>query len=54
MVYMFYLRRFSIIAIDEFVMGYGKQIEVECDGQVVTVRDFGRGIPLREIARLFE
>ena len=32
--------------IDEFVMGFGKQIEVECDGQVVTVRDFGQGIPL--------
>ena len=31
--------------IDEFVMGFGKQIEVECDGQVVTVRDFGRGFP---------
>ena len=36
-------------SIDEFVMGYGKQIEVECDGQVVTVRDFGRGIPLEKL-----
>jgi topoisomerase-4 subunit B len=35
--------------IDEFVMGYGKQIEVECDGQAVTVRDFGRGIPLEKL-----
>ena len=35
--------------IDEFVMGFGKQIEVECDGQVVTVRDFGRGIPLEKL-----
>ena len=34
--------------IDEFVMGFGKQIEVESDGQVVTVRDFGRGIPLEK------
>ena len=31
--------------IDEFVMGFGKQIDVECDGQNVVVRDFGRGIP---------
>jgi len=35
--------------IDEFVMGFGKQIEVECDGQVVTVRDYGRGIPLEKL-----
>ena len=38
--------------IDEFVMGFGKQIDVECDGQFVTVRDFGRGIPLGKITRL--
>ena len=35
--------------IDEFVMGFGKQIDVECDGQSVTVRDFGRGIPLEKL-----
>ena len=35
--------------IDEFVMGFGKQIDVECDGQNVTVRDFGRGIPLEKL-----
>ena len=35
--------------IDEFVMGYGKQIDVESDGQAVTVRDFGRGIPLEKL-----
>ena len=29
--------------IDEFVMGFGKTIEVECDGQPVIVRAFGRG-----------
>ena len=39
--------------IDEFVMGFGKQIEVECDGQVVTVRDYGREFP-GKAARLFE
>ena len=35
--------------IDEFVMGFGKQIDVECDGQAVMVRDFGRGIPLEKL-----
>ena len=35
--------------IDEFVMGFGKQIDVECDGQNVLVRDFGRGIPLEKL-----
>ncbi len=35
--------------IDEFVMGFGKTIEVECDGQTVMVRDFGRGIPLAKL-----
>ena len=35
--------------IDEFVMGFGKQIDVECDGQNVVVRDFGRGIPLEKL-----
>ena len=35
--------------IDEFVMGFGKQIDVETDGQSVTVRDHGRGIPLEKL-----
>ena len=35
--------------IDEFVMGFGKQIEVESDGQKVEVRDHGRGIPLEKL-----
>ena len=35
--------------IDEFVMGFGKQIAVETDGQSVTVRDHGRGIPLEKL-----
>ena len=35
--------------IDEFVMGFGKTIEVECDGQLVSVRDYGRGIPLEKL-----
>ncbi|MFN3951983.1 MAG: DNA topoisomerase IV subunit B [Thermaurantimonas sp.] len=33
-------------SIDEFVMGSGKTIEVTINDRTVTVRDYGRGIPL--------
>ncbi|GCD77287.1 DNA topoisomerase (ATP-hydrolyzing) [Thermaurantimonas aggregans] len=33
-------------SIDEFVMGAGKTIEVTINDRTVTVRDYGRGIPL--------
>jgi topoisomerase IV subunit B len=36
-------------SIDEFVMGSGKSIEVSIQGEKVTVRDFGRGIPLGKV-----
>ena len=36
-------------SIDEFVMGNGKVIEVKIRDQKVTVRDFGRGIPLGKV-----
>ncbi|NBR84347.1 MAG: type IIA DNA topoisomerase subunit B [Proteobacteria bacterium] len=36
-------------AIDEFIMGYGKQVEIKVEGNRVRVRDFGRGIPLGKI-----
>ncbi len=36
-------------SIDEFIMGHGKKIEVTVDGQEVTVRDYGRGIPLGKV-----
>ena len=36
-------------SIDEFVMGAGKQIEVRIEDNKVTVRDFGRGIPLGKV-----
>jgi topoisomerase IV subunit B len=36
-------------AVDEFIMGYGRQIEVSVDGDRVCVRDFGRGIPLGKV-----
>jgi topoisomerase-4 subunit B len=36
-------------SIDEFVMGYGKIIEVTIKDQLVCVRDYGRGIPLGKV-----
>ncbi len=36
-------------AIDEFMMGYGKQVVVEVDEKTVSVRDYGRGIPLEKV-----
>ncbi len=35
--------------IDEFVMGSGKRIEVSIHGDKVTIRDYGRGIPLGKV-----
>ena len=35
--------------IDEFVMGNGKQIDIEIDENFVRVRDYGRGIPLGKL-----
>ncbi|HEV3324378.1 MAG TPA: DNA topoisomerase IV subunit B [Puia sp.] len=35
--------------IDEHTMGYGKQVEVTLDQKTVTIRDFGRGIPLGKV-----
>ncbi len=36
-------------AIDEHMMGFGKQILLDVDDRSVTVRDFGRGIPLGKV-----
>lgn len=36
-------------AIDEFIMGYGKKVDVSIKGNEVTVRDYGRGIPLGSV-----
>ncbi|MBQ9788496.1 MAG: type IIA DNA topoisomerase subunit B [Lentisphaeria bacterium] len=33
-------------SIDEFMMGYGRRIDISLDGDRVSVRDYGRGIPL--------
>ncbi|HMW97683.1 MAG TPA: ATP-binding protein, partial [Flavobacteriales bacterium] len=35
--------------IDEFVMGHGKRVEVTIEGPRVTIRDFGRGVPLGKV-----
>jgi topoisomerase IV subunit B len=36
-------------AIDEFIMGYGKEVQITIADGTVTVRDFGRGIPLGKV-----
>lgn len=35
--------------IDEFTMGFGKRVDVRIEDGMVTVRDFGRGIPLGKV-----
>ncbi len=35
--------------IDEHTMGYGKHVDVKIDGKTITVRDYGRGIPLGKV-----
>ena len=36
-------------SVDEFIMGAGRQIDITIEGQRVTVRDYGRGIPLNSL-----
>ncbi|MEI6086552.1 MAG: DNA topoisomerase IV subunit B [Bacteroidota bacterium] len=35
--------------IDEHTMGYGKQVELTIENKTVTIRDYGRGIPLGKL-----
>ena len=35
--------------IDEFIMGHGKEVQITLAGSTVSVRDFGRGIPLGKV-----
>src|SRR5215218_2010748 len=35
--------------IDEHTMGYGKHVDVKIDKKILTVRDYGRGIPLGKV-----
>lgn len=36
-------------SIDEYMMGYGKKIEIKLSNRQIEVRDYGRGIPLGKI-----
>ena len=36
-------------SIDEYIMGYGKNIDINISDHNVTVRDYGRGIPLGKV-----
>ena len=36
-------------SIDEYVMGYGKKIDIKVKNKEVIIRDFGRGIPLGKV-----
>jgi topoisomerase-4 subunit B len=36
-------------AIDEFMMGYGKTIDITINENIVQIRDYGRGIPLGKV-----
>ncbi len=36
-------------AIDEYMMGFGKKIEIKVENGQVSIRDFGRGIPLGKV-----
>jgi len=36
-------------AIDEFIMGHGRDVQINIEGNRVAVRDYGRGIPLGKV-----
>ena len=36
-------------AIDEYIMGHGREVRIDIEGTRVSVRDFGRGIPLGKV-----
>lgn len=36
-------------AIDEYIMGYGKEVNIQIEGSKVLIRDYGRGIPLGKV-----
>ncbi len=37
-------------SLDEFMNGYGSRVEITVEDNVVSVRDYGRGIPLKSLA----
>lgn len=36
-------------AVDEYIMGFGREVQIRIEGARVSVRDFGRGIPLGKV-----
>src|SRR3954470_15009190 len=36
-------------SVDEFIMGEGRKVEITREDETVTIRDFGRGIPLGKV-----
>ncbi len=36
-------------SVDEFMMGFGKEIDITINENIITVRDYGRGIPLGKL-----
>src|SRR5919108_2087519 len=36
-------------AIDEYIMGHGREVDIKIEGTRVSVRDYGRGIPLGKV-----
>lgn len=38
-------------SVDEFAMGFGREIRVDIEDRTVSVRDFGRGIPLDSVVK---
>jgi len=36
-------------SIDEYMMGFGKKIDIKLENKRITIRDFGRGIPLGKL-----
>ena len=39
-------------SVDEYMMGYGKTIELTIDEKLVTIRDHGRGVPLGKVVEV--
>ncbi|TAE49262.1 MAG: type IIA DNA topoisomerase subunit B [Cytophagia bacterium] len=40
-------------AVDEYLMGNGRKIEIKLDKKRITIRDYGRGIPLGKVVDCF-
>ena len=41
-------------AIDEYIMGHGKEVQITIEDNNVTVRDFGPGLPKDEPGKVFD